>query len=75
VTGELLVRRLARFGYETLRQRGSHRTPVTQQCGRNKVNAPMHKPIKVGTLEDILTHVAEHHKLSVEALIEQLELA
>ena len=35
---------------------------------------PNHSPVKIGTLKSILRNVAVHHKLSVQKLIELLEL-
>jgi len=74
VTGDLLVRRLPRLGYQELRQRGSHKNMRTDIDGRYTVQVPMHKPIKTGMLESLLKKIAAHHHISVDELIEKLDL-
>lgn len=74
VSGEQLQRALRRFGYEPVRQRGSHLYMTTQVNGEHHVGVPMHRAIKVGTLSDILKAVGRHHGLVVEELLDQLRL-
>jgi hypothetical protein len=47
---------------------------TTERFGEHHVTIPNHRPIKVGTLQDILKDVAAHHQLTVERLLEQLDL-
>jgi predicted RNA binding protein YcfA (HicA-like mRNA interferase family) len=73
-TGPKLVRALRKLGYSVLRQTGSHVRLATQQDGEHRITVPNHDPIKVGTLHGILKDVAAHHRLSVDQLLQKLEL-
>jgi hypothetical protein len=35
---------------------------------------PNHNPVKIGTLRSILKSVAEHHRMTVDELLEKLDL-
>lgn len=74
VSGPQLVKALGALGYEITRQKGSHLRVTTQLDGENHEVIPSHHPIKIGTLSSILKHIAAHHRLSVEVLIEMLNL-
>lgn len=63
------------FGYELTRQTGSHRRLVTQTDGEHHLTVPWPDPIRVGTLRAVLGKTAEHHKLSLDALLRRLNLA
>ena len=70
--GTELVRALRHLGYETQRQTGSHIQMTTQRDGEHHVSIPNHRPLKVGLLHGVLKDVAEHHGLTVEALVREL---
>ena len=55
-------------------RKGSHLRYVTQRGGTHHVTIPNHSPLKTGTLHGILKGVSPHHGLSVEELVQQLEL-
>ena len=74
VNGQQLVKSLKKLGYERVRQDGSHIRLSTQQDGEHHVTVPNHAPIRVGTLSALLKAVALHHKLTVDQLLQQLEL-
>ena len=74
VSGPRLVAALRRLGYEAVRRRGSHVRVTTQRNGEHHEVVPMHRPIKVKTLSSILKSVAQHHNVSVEELIDELDL-
>lgn len=74
VNGPQLVKALRVLGYLVDRQKGSHIRVTTQQDGVNHEVVPRHQPIKTGTLSGILKRIASHHGLSVEELLEKLEL-
>jgi predicted RNA binding protein YcfA (HicA-like mRNA interferase family) len=69
-----LVRALRRLGYETERQTGSHIQLTTQRSGEHHVSVPNHRPLKVGLLHGVLKDVAEHHGMTVEELVRELEI-
>ena len=65
---------LRRFGYDVTRQAGSHIRLETQTAPIHHLTVPNHSPLKVGTLHGILKDIAGHHKLTVEQLLERLDL-
>lgn len=74
VRGRDLQRALATLGYQVTRRRGSHARITTQVNGEHHEVIPDHDPIKIKTLSSILKSVAAHHDLSVEELLETLDL-
>ena len=74
VSGSDLIRALRRFGYERIRQDGSHIRLTTQVDGEFHVTVPDHSPLKIGTFKGILKIVALHHGLTIEALLQKLDL-
>jgi len=74
VNGPQLVKALRVLGYTLDRQKGSHIRVTTQQDGENHEVVPHHHPIKTGTLSGILKRIASHHGLTVEELLEKLDL-
>ena len=74
VRGRDLQRALTTLGYQVTRRRGSHVRITTQINGEHHEVIPDHNPIKIKTLSSILKSVAAHHDLSVEELLEILEL-
>jgi predicted RNA binding protein YcfA (HicA-like mRNA interferase family) len=74
VNGPQLVKALRVLGYTLDRQKGSHIRVSTQQDGENHEVVPHHHPIKTGTLSGILKRIASHHGLTVEELLEKLDL-
>jgi predicted RNA binding protein YcfA (HicA-like mRNA interferase family) len=69
-----LVKALRVLGYERIRQDGSHVRLTTQLDGEYHVTVPNHAPLRLGTFKSILKLVASHHGLSVEELLEKLDL-
>lgn len=72
IGGEELARLLRRYGYEVVRQTGSHLRLTTTQEGEHHLTIPRHKSLKVGTLNGILKDVAEHLKKDKETLVQEL---
>lgn len=59
LSGSDLCKLLKRFGYEVVRQSGSHIRLTALLAGReHHITVPVHDPLKVGTLAGILTEVA-----------------
>jgi predicted RNA binding protein YcfA (HicA-like mRNA interferase family) len=63
------------YGYEFVRQLGSHRRLITQTGGEHHLTLPNHDPLRPGTLRAILGEVMVHHGLSLEQVLQQLGLA
>lgn len=74
VSGSALQLSLRRLGYEVVRQRGSHVRMTTQVNGEHHEVIPQHSPIKAKTLSNILKSIARHHGMSVEELLDELDL-
>ena len=74
LSGPDLVKALRVLGYERIRQDGSHIRLTTQLDGEFHVTVPNHQSLRVGTFKSILKLVAAHHGLTVEELLQKLEL-
>ena len=61
LSGDRLIKRLGKLGYVATRQSGSH-VRLTRQAadGEHHVTVPLHSPLRVGTLNSILSEVALH---------------
>jgi len=59
---------------ERIRQDGSHIRVTTQLNGEDHVTVPNHASLRLGTFRSILKLVAAHHRLTVEELLEKLDL-
>ena len=69
ISGEDLIRVLQKFGYEIVRQKGSHvRLRNESQRQSLPVTVPLHKEIARGTLKSILADAS----ISVEELLGSL---
>lgn len=58
LSGEELVKRLARLGYGVTRQTGSHIRLTSRARGEHHITVPSHDPLRIGTLAAILDGVA-----------------
>jgi len=67
-----LIKALQQFGYEPTRQSGSHIRLTTKQNGQHHITIPNHNPLRVGTLNAILTDIANHLDVSKQLLIDRL---
>ena len=72
ISGQVLAKKLQKFGYEGVRQTGSHIRLTTNEKGGHHITMPAHKELKIGTLSAILADIAEHHKISMHELIQDL---
>ena len=70
-----LIRALRVLGYERTRQDGSHIRLTTTVSGTHHLTVPNHRPLKTGTLlGGVLKPVAAHHNLTIEELLEKIDL-
>jgi predicted RNA binding protein YcfA (HicA-like mRNA interferase family) len=72
LSGADLSKAIKKFGYQPVRQKGSHLYMTTFQKGEHHIAIPLHDPLKIGTLSSILGDIAEHFGLSKEEVINQL---
>jgi predicted RNA binding protein YcfA (HicA-like mRNA interferase family) len=72
--GTYLAKQLGRFGYRITRQSGSHMR-LTRVVGSQEqhLTIPAHKPLRIGTLRQILKDVAEQTNKSLEAVLDVLD--
>jgi len=74
LNGTDLAKQLGQFGYSITRQSGSHMR-LTRVVGSQEqhLTIPAHKPLRVGTLRQILKDVAEQTNQSLEAVLDVLD--
>jgi len=72
ISGRDLIKALKVFGYEIVRQNGSHIMVTTVENGQHHLTIPNHSPIKIGTLNGILSQVANHFSLTKEDVATRL---
>ena len=72
LSGKDLAGLLGKYGYEVVRQTGSHIRLTTQQEGEHHITIPAHAALRVGTLSGILSDVAGHFQMEKADLAEKL---
>jgi predicted RNA binding protein YcfA (HicA-like mRNA interferase family) len=72
ISGDDLVRALAKLGYVETRQTGSHLRLTTQTNGEHHVTVPRHRTLRLGTLSGIVDEVAKHHRMSRDEVARRL---
>ena len=72
LTGAQLVRALAKLGYVATRQSGSHVRLTCSEPAQHHVTVPLHDALRIGTLANILTTVADARRLTREELLQRL---
>ena len=73
LSGSDLIRALRMFGYESVRQTGSHiRLRSTYNGTEHLITIPNHDPIKLGTVNGILGDISQYLKITKADLIERL---
>lgn len=56
----MLVRSLRKYGYQVIRQNGSHLRLASSERGfEHHITIPSHKELRVGTLSAILSEIAD----------------
>ena len=71
--GQELAVLLRRYGYEVIRQTGSHLRLVSKIRGsEHHITIPVHRSIRVGTLGEILSDVASYLKVDRARLLDEL---
>ncbi len=73
MAGEELAALLGRYGYKVTRQAGSHmRLTSTLKGSEHHITIPKHKPLRVGTLSNIVNEIAAYLEIERQKLTEQL---
>ena len=73
VGGEELTGLLGRYGYRLTRQSGSHMRLTSSFKGKeHHLTIPRHKPLRIGTLNQILKDLTSYLEVDRQALIKEL---
>jgi predicted RNA binding protein YcfA (HicA-like mRNA interferase family) len=73
IGGEELAKLLDKYGYKITRQNGSHMRLSTNCNGTEQhITIPKHKPLKTGTLSNIISEVAVYLGIEKQTLIDNL---
>lgn len=73
ISGEELIKLLAKFGYSITRQTGSHiRLTSSMRGTEHHITIPRHNPLKVGTLSGILKDVASYLEIDRQEFVGSL---
>ena len=73
ITGEELTRLFKKYGYEVNRKTGSHIRLVSKfKDEEHNITVPHHNPIKIRTLNNILSDLANYLKIDKKELIEEI---
>jgi len=73
ISGRELARLLKRYGYEINRETGSHIRLVSKfKDEERNITIPDHYPIKIGTLNNILSDLANYLKIDKKELIKEI---
>jgi predicted RNA binding protein YcfA (HicA-like mRNA interferase family) len=72
ISGSELIKIIGKFGYQITRQTGSHIRLTTKENGIHHITVPNHNPLRIGTLSNILSDIADHFKISKKELLEKL---
>ena len=68
-----LLNVLGRYGYNVVRQTGSHvRLLKKLDEGEHAITVPNHKPIKIGTLQSIVKDICLVNGLDIDEIYSQL---
>jgi len=71
--GEELAALLGRYGYKITRQTGSHmRLTSTSKGFEHHITIPRHKPLRVGTLSNIVNEIAAYLEIERQKLVKEL---
>ncbi len=71
--GPELAGLLRRYGYQVIRQSGSHLRLVSRIRGpEHHITIPVHRAIRVGTLGEIPTDIAAYLKIDRASLLDEL---
>ena len=71
--GKELAALLDRYGYKVTRQTGSHmRLTSTSKGFEHHITIPSHKPLKVGTLDNIVNEITTYLEIERQKLVQEL---
>ena len=72
LTGKELIKSLAKLGYQSTRQTGSHVRMTVNNPRQGHLTIPMGKPIPAGTLSAILKEAAVQLEIGIDELLKRI---
>lgn len=72
ISGKKLAKLLKRYGFEITRQSGSHLRLTSNLRSEYHITIHNHKNLKIGTLNNILSEIADYLEISKDQLILEL---
>ena len=72
VSADRLIGALEKFGYEKIRQKGSHVRLFHTTAPTHSISVPLHDPLKIGTFHGILAEVAQAQSISIQDILDLL---
>ena len=73
ISADDLIKALRKsYGYEVVRQKGSHIRIHSPRNGGHSITIPAHSPIIIGTLKGILDDVAQHFVTNRDSVQQEL---
>lgn len=72
VSGDCVIRALERVGYTVIRQKGSHVRLRHAGPPVHAITVLLHDPLKTGTLQGILSEVAQMRSITLESVVDSL---
>jgi predicted RNA binding protein YcfA (HicA-like mRNA interferase family) len=74
LSGEQIAKKLEKIGYIKTKQTGSHiKLTRNTDSGDHHITIPNHDPVKVGTLNNIITDLSQSLKINKEEVIKILK--
>jgi predicted RNA binding protein YcfA (HicA-like mRNA interferase family) len=72
ISGKEFVKALKVFDYKVVRQTGSHIMVTSNVNHEHHLAIPNHNSLKIGTLNAIVSRVAEHFEITKEEVMNKL---
>ena len=72
VSGDRVIRALERLGYGVIHQKGSHVRLRHKGPPVHTITVHLHNPLKTGTLQGILSEIAQMRSITIESIIDLL---
>ena len=72
ISGRDLAKALRAYGYDVVRQSGSHIGLTTARNGEHHLTIPDHKALRLGTLSELVADVARHFGIDRDDVAKQL---
>ncbi|MDP9076239.1 MAG: type II toxin-antitoxin system HicA family toxin [Bacteroidota bacterium] len=73
LSGKQLIKVLSKYGYEVVRQTGSHiRLTISTENGIHNTTIPNHESLRLGTLMSIINEISDYLGIDKQEIINKL---